>query len=205
MKSILIKLISYLLFITMITAFSASFVSSADNTVSQELIINISPYATIDLKSDDIQILFEKPWPGEEIREERTGLILKNNIDVHLSWESSEIINKKTGRTLPLGTWEEQNNSRSIRDEMKPKSFGLTASLIPAGNDLSSLNQESIMGSILRKDNRIESSDFYRFKPGRHELDIVIGYFWAAEGNWFEIHAGDYSGEILYTVSAVND
>lgn len=205
MKAIFIKFISYLILVIMIIAFNSGYIYSANHTVIQELIINISPYATLELKSDDIQIKFEKPWPGEEIREEKTGLILTNNIDVHLSWSSTEIINKDTGRALPLGTWNEQNNNRSMKEENKPKSFGLTASLIPAGNDLRTLDQEDIMSSKVNEDNRLESLDFYTFKPGRHELDIIISYFWAAEENWFEIHAGNYSGEILYTISAVND
>ena len=192
------------LIITFIIFFSSIAVLSTSWSEIQGITIDIPAYATLEI-SDDILIESEKPWPGEEIREEKTGLILKNNTDVVLSWSSTEIINKDTGRALPLGTWEEQNNNRSMQEENRPKSFGLTASLIPAGNDLRTLNQEEIMGSRVTEDNRLESNDFFRFKPGKHDLEIIISYFWAAEGNWYEIHAGDYSGEILYTISAVND
>lgn len=198
------KVISIFVIITFIIFFNLGVAFSSDWSKSHEITVDIPDHATLEI-GEDILIRSEKPWPGEEVREEKTGLILKNNIDVVLSWVSTEIINKDTGRALPLGTWEEQNNNRSMKKESKPKSFGLTASLIPAGNNLSSLEQEEIMNSKVTKDNRLESLDHYRFKPGRHELDIIISYFWSAESNWFEIHAGSYSGEILYTISAVND
>lgn len=192
------KKINILLLSTLIIIIFPGIVIGASWSETQVLSVNISPHATLEI-SEDINIFSEQPWSNGSIKEERTGLLLKNNIEVNLSWVSSEI-KDETGRALPLGISSNNNLSKN-----NTESFGLTASLVSKGVNLNDRNSNIMASKLDEKSNILRSSKEYKFTPGEHYLDIVISYFWNANGAWSEIRAGDYSGEIIYTISAVED
>jgi len=51
----------------------------------------------------------------------------------------------------------------------------------------------------------LQSSHGYILNPGIYDFDIIVQYYWAKEGVWSRIIAGEYTGEILYTIAAVED
>jgi len=177
------------------------------------LSVDIGPHISLEIP-EDISFTVEKPRQGE-LREIRSSLYINTNTEVELSWESTALTNKETGRSLPLGIPEDiikkLTGSKRLLAEEQP--FGLNAVLIDK-----KLYRENSLSSydILTKENRgIYKSDAskdkdklfnknrYVLQPGNYDFDIVVHYYWSEAANWSQITAGLYQGEITYTVSAV--
>ncbi|RCW52331.1 hypothetical protein [Halanaerobium sp. ST460_2HS_T2] len=208
MKKIILSSIIIVLFILILSGNSMA--------QSQREILNlafdISPYITLEV-GDDININLDQPWQGGEVREAISNLHLKTNTEVELSWESTALINKETGKILPLGIPVEFIE-RLIRGETvkaTDQPFGLNTFLRKKEAELGSDNsfnqggeQDSVLKSILNDNKNLQSQQAFILDPGVYNFDIVIQYYWSRESNWSQIRAGEYQGEIIYTVSAVD-
>lgn len=176
-----------------------------------QLIVDVGPYVTLEAP-EDIEIEVNQPWSGGELMEASSRLYLKTNTDVKLTWESTELKDEKTGRVLPLGIPENRGRGQADADRLD-QAFGLTSFLIKdddRGSQGRGQGNQQGNGSNNRYTSRIEegilhSQQGYRFEPGDHNFDIIVQYFWSEEASWSEIVAGRYSGEIIYTVSAIDD
>ncbi|RAK10621.1 hypothetical protein C8C77_10410 [Halanaerobium saccharolyticum] len=180
---------------------------------SLNMLININPYINLEI-GEDINISVDQPWQGGEVREASSKLYLKTNTAVELSWETTKLSNEKTGRSLPLGIPIEfiQRLVRGETVKAADQPFGLNTFLINKGNyqDDSLIgrkkeNDYSILASELKDGNVLQSSQGYRLEPGVYNFDIIVQYYWARESSWSQITAGEYKGQIIYTVAAVND
>ncbi|SIR53153.1 hypothetical protein [Halanaerobium kushneri] len=209
MKKIILSSIIIVLFILILSGNSMA--------QSQREILNlafdISPYITLEV-GDDININLDQPWQGGEVREAISNLHLKTNTEVELSWESTAFINEESGRTLPLGIPVDyiQKLVGGEKVEASEQAFGLNTFLVKSGTEVStndvlyqSENQNSILTSTVNDNKNLQSQNAYNLDPGIYNFDIVVQYYWAEEGNWSQIIAGEYRGEIIYTVSAVDD
>jgi len=205
---ILVILIS----LTLTSIFSGSIMA-----LSQEkqlnMLIDISPYISLEL-GEDIDIAIEKPWQGGEIRERKSTLNLKTNTEVELSWESTVLSDEKTGRVLPLGIPTEyiERLIRGEKVEASEQAFGLNAFLVNKETETNiyrstprKKDDSARLDSLVIEGNRVQSQQAYPLEPGIHNFDIIIQYYWAREGSWSKIIAGEYTGEIIYTVAAVED
>ena len=177
------------------------------------MLIDISPYITLEL-GKNIDIDLKKPWQGGEVQETTSQLSLQTNTKVELSWETTKLTNKKTGRSLPLGipTQVIQKLIRGEKVETSDQPFGLNTFLINAAN-LQTYNTNGknrnenvpILTSVVKDKEILQSSHGYILNPGIYDFDIIVQYYWAKEGVWSRIIAGEYTGEILYTIAAVED
>jgi hypothetical protein len=177
------------------------------------MLIDISPYINLEL-GEDIDIAIDKPWQGGEIKESKSSLYLKTNTKVELSWETTVLSNAKTGRVLPLGIPVDfiERLIRGEKVEASEQAFGLNTFLV--NKEIEANNQRSIqrkkedssrLDSLVREGNRLQSRQAYQLDPGIHNFDIIVQYYWASEGSWSQIVAGEYTGEIIYTVAAVEE
>ena len=205
MKKIVVVLIFLLVF--------SGNVFAESQEKSLNMLIDIKPY--IDLKvGEDINISVDQPWEGGEIREVTSKLHLKTNTDVELSWESTSLKNEKTGRSLPLGITTEfiERLFRGGTVKAADQPFGLNTFLVEkrsirtdnSGRKIKTKGN-SILSSVVKEEEILKSSQVYRLEPGLYDFDIIVQYYWSKESNWSQIIAGEYKGEIIYTVSAVND
>jgi|AntRauTorckE6833_2_1112554.scaffolds.fasta_scaffold31212_2 hypothetical protein len=198
-----------LIFLTLILVLSGSIMA-----LSQEkhlnMLIDISPYISLEL-GEDIDIDIDKPWQGGEIKESKSGLYLKTNTKVELSWETTVLSNAKTGRVLPLGIPVDfiERLVRGEKVEASEQAFGLNTFLVNKETEANNHNTQrknsdsSRLDSSVREGNRLQSRQAYQLDPGVHNFDIIVQYYWASEGSWSQIVAGEYTGEIIYTVAAV--
>ena len=175
--------------------------------------IDISPHISLEL-GEDIDIALEKPWQGGEVKESRSSLYLKTNTEVELSWESTVLSNEKTGRVLPLGIPVDfiEKLLGGEKVEASEQAFGLNTFLV--NKETETYNQRSArrknddsyrFDSSVQEGNRLQSRQAYQLEPGIHDFEIIVQYYWAREGSWSRIIAGEYTGEIVYTVAAVED
>lgn len=218
-KNILILIITAMI----VTIFTGTLIAQTEKK-SLNMLIDISPYVSINL-GDDINISIDQPWQGGKIREAASELSIKTNTEVELSWESTTLTNKKTGSSLPLGIPIDfiEKLIRGEKVKASEQAFGLNSFLVEKEiknnyNDRYSQNRFSQRSKPqLKKDNRsilnskvingekLESQQLYKLGPGVHNFDLIVQYYWAEEGGWSQIAAGEYTGEIVYTVSAVGD
>ena len=178
-----------------------------------KLAVDISPHISLEIP-EDISFTIEEPWQGG-LKEVKASLYIKTNTEVELSWESTALINKETGRSLPLGIPEDiiKKLTGSERLQAEEQPFGLNAVLVDRGlyseNSLSNYDiltkeNQGIYRSTSSEDkNKLFNKDRYVLGPGNYDFDVLIQYYWAEDANWSQITAGVYQGEITYTVSAV--
>ncbi len=207
------KIISFILIsLIFIFLFSGSIIASGQKK-QLNMMIDIRPYIDLEL-GQDIDIALEKPWQGGEIKESKSSLYLKTNTKVELSWESTVLSNKKTGRVLPLGIPVEfiERLIRGEKVEASEQSFGLNTFLVNKKIEINNQKATQIkiddnfrLNSSVKEGNRLQSQHSYQLEPGIHNFDIIVQYYWASEGSWSKIVAGKYTGEIIYTVAAVED
>jgi hypothetical protein len=201
-----------LIFLILIAAFSGNTMALSQEK-SLNMLIDISPYISLEL-GEDIDIALEKPWQGGEVKESRSSLYLKTNTRVELSWESTVLKNEKTGRELPLGIPVDfiEKLLRGEKVEAAEQAFGLNTFLVNKDTETNNQrsthrknNDSSRLDSSVREGNRLQSKQAYQLEPGIHNFDIIVQYYWAREGSWSRIIAGEYTGEIIYTVAAVEE
>ncbi|MGM0500348.1 MAG: hypothetical protein ACQERL_09090 [Bacillota bacterium] len=206
------KIVVGLIVIIFLLIFSGN-VFAESQEKSLNMLIDIKPYIDLEI-GEDINISVDQPWQGGEIREASSKLYLKTNTEVELSWETTELKNEKRGRSLPLGIPTEFIE-RLVRGETvkaADQPFGLNTFLI----DTASLqtrksakgekkDNNSFLTSVVKEGKTLQSSQGYNLQPGIYDFDIIVQYYWAKESSWSEITAGEYTGKIIYTVSAVND
>ena len=201
MKKIVVVLIFLLVF--------SGNVFAESQEKSLNMLIDIKPY--IDLKvGEDINISVDQPWQGGEIREVTSKLYLKTNTDVEISWESTSLKNEKTENELPLGipTNFIQRLIKGEKVKASEQAFGLNLFLVNSRTKTRGERREnnnSKLNSKVVEKNKIKSQHPYQLKAGVHNFDIIVQYYWAKEGNWSKIKAGEYKGYITYTVSAVDN
>ena len=207
-KYILVILIS--LFLTLILSGN---IMALNQEKQLNMLIDIKPYIILEL-GKDIDIEIDEPWQGGTLKEDKSSLNLTTNTDVLISWESTVLINQKKDKILPLGISTDfiQRLKRGEKVEAEDQAFGLNTFLVRSesetDNNSSGLrkeNDDSILSSKLVDGNRLQSQHSYQLEPGIHNFDIIVQYYWAREGNWSKIIAGEYTGEIIYTVAAVED
>lgn len=205
-------ILSFSVSLILILVFSGSIMALSQEK-HLEMLIDISPYISLEL-GEDIDIAIDKPWQGGEIKENRSSLYLKTNTRVELSWETTTLINEKNKRELPLGIPIDFIDKliRGEKVEASEQAFGLNTFLVNKGTETnhSSFTQRkkddsSRLDSSVIKGNRLQSQQAYQLEPGIHDFDIIVQYYWASEGSWSRIIAGEYTGEIIYTVAAVED
>jgi len=177
------------------------------------LIVDIGPHVSLEVP-DDISFTVEKPWQGG-LKEVKASLYIKTNTEVELSWESTALINKETGRSLPLGIPEDiiKKLTGSERLQAEEQPFGLNAVLVDrelysknslSNYDILTKENEGIYRSVSSEaKDKLFNKDRYVLGPGNYDFDVLIKYYWAEDANWSQITAGVYQGEITYTVSAV--
>jgi hypothetical protein len=202
-----------IIILIIIILFSGNIIAQTQKE-SLNMLIDISPYVTLDI-GDDINITIDQPWQGGEVRETSSKLYIKTNTEVELSWESTSLNNEKTGRSLPLGIPADfiQKLIRGEKVEASEQAFGLNSFLVKTRIEQKTYdryvqreeNDNSILNSVVKNGERLVSQHSYKLDPGIHNFDLIIQYYWAKEGSWSQIIAGQYTGEIIYTVSAVED
>ena len=177
------------------------------------MLIDISPYISLVL-GEDINISIDQPWQGGTVKESKSTLYLKTNTRVELSWETTTLRNEKTERVLPLGIPAEfiERLIRGEKVEASEQAFGLNAFLVNKETEINNYrstprkkDDSARLDSLVIEGNRVQSQQAYPLEPGIHNFDIIIQYYWAREGSWSKIIAGEYTGEIIYTVAAVED
>ena len=177
------------------------------------MLIDISPYIDLEL-GEDIEIEIDKPWQGGTVKESKSSLYIKTNTRVELSWESTVLRNEKTGRELPLGIPADfiEKLIMGEKVEASDQAFGLNTFLVnkdTENNDYRSSQRKKDdsyrLDSSVSEENKLQSQQAYPLEPGIHNFDIIVHYYWAREGSWSKIIAGEYTGEIIYTVAAVED
>lgn len=177
------------------------------------LLIDIHPYIELEI-GEDMNIDVEQPWQGGEIREVTSQLNLKTNTEVELSWQTTKLTNKKTGRSLPLGIPTDfvQRLSNGKKVEAVDQPFGLNTFLINTASlqtyNISKKNKKKdnhILASIVKDKEILQSTQGFILNPGVYDFDIIVQYYWAKESIWSHIIAGEYKGQIIYTVAAVED
>ncbi len=178
-----------------------------------KLAVDISPHISLEIP-EDISFAIEEPWQGG-LRNIRASLYVNTNTEVELSWESTALVNRQTGRSLPLGIPEQILNKLIGNEKLhaKEQPFGLNTVLIDKSiykkSDLSSydiLSSDNIgvyKSAASKNKDKLFSQDRYILKPGNYDFDILVQYYWSEDANWSQITAGLYHGEITYTVSAV--
>lgn len=180
---------------------------------SLNLLIDIHPYIELEI-GEDMNIDVEQPWQGGEIREVTSQLNLKTNTEVELSWQTTKLTNKKTGRSLPLGIPTDfvQRLSNGKKVEAVDQPFGLNTFLINTASlqtyNISKKNKKKdnhILASIVKDKEILQSTQGFILNPGVYDFDIIVQYYWAKESIWSHIIAGEYKGQIIYTVAAVED
>ncbi len=177
------------------------------------LTVEISPHISLEIP-EDIFFTIEEPWNGG-LRNIRASLYVNTNTEVELSWESTALVNRETGRSLPVGIPAQILNkligNERLHAEEQP--FGLSTVLIDksiynksdlSSYDILSSDNRGVYRSVASKNkDKLISKDRYVLEPGNYDFDILIQYYWAEDANWSQITAGMYKGEITYTVSAV--
>lgn len=180
---------------------------------SLNLLIDIHPYIELEI-GEDMNIDVEQPWQGGEIREVTSQLNLKTNTEVELSWQTTKLTHKKTGRSLPLGIPTDfvQRLSNGKKVEAVDQPFGLNTFLINTASlqtyNISKKNKKKdnhILASIVKDKEILQSTQGFILNPGVYDFDIIVQYYWAKESIWSHIIAGEYKGQIIYTVAAVED
>lgn len=194
-----------IIIITLLFVFSSS-VYALSQKERLNLTIDIGSYIEMDI-SNNIHINLERPWKGGIIKEAKSKLFLLTNANIELSWVCKGLKSKATGRVLPLGIPEKlfktDNSLFSKVESFGNQPFGLTANLVKRGVGTAE-KQKNQYVSYIDKEKTLRSQDIYSFSPGIHEFDIVLQYYWSADGKWSEIRAGEYNGQIIFTVLALD-
>lgn len=221
------KIILTLAIITIMTTIFSGNLMAQTEKKSLKMLIDINPYVNINL-GDDINISIDQPWQGGKIRQASSELYIKTNTEIELSWESTTLTNKKTGRKLPLGIPTDfiQKLIQGEKVKASEQAFGLNSFLVKKeiknnfnvfSDEFShnryyqkvksqfNKNKSSTLESKIINGEKLQSKQAYKLEAGIHDFDLIVQYYLAEEGSWSKIAAGEYTGEIVYTVSAVGN